>query len=194
MNTPRNANHGYSRFDVYRNTKMDPTARRQAFTLAEVLIALIITALLMAALAAVVHGGLTSYRENEDLATVSQTARAALTRITRDIRTAEAMEYDNELFTIIPPNDGSGITEIQYERDGGELIYRVTKSGHEATESIIASTDDVQISSFSVTEQTGQDWQGYDCTKCLAIGITLTIEGKTHSFSATARPRRNHVY
>jgi len=173
---------------------MRPHRTAKAFTLAELLLALTISALLLLAIATVMYAGLESYKQNDQLATVTQTARSVLNRMTRDIRTAEAVDYDNEVFTIIPPDDGSGITEIQYERDGEELIYRVTKNGVETTENLIASSDDVYISAFTVTEETGQDWQGYDCTKCLTIRLTLSIDGKTHSFSATARPRRNLTY
>ena len=166
----------------------------KAFTVAELLLALTISALLLLAIATVMYAGLENYKQNEQLATVTQTARGVLNRMTRDIRTAEAIDYDSEVFTIIPPDDGSGITQIQYERDGEELIYRVTKDTVETTENLVASSDDVYISAFSVTEETGQDWEGYDCTKCLAVRIALSIDGKTHSFSATARPRRNLVY
>ena len=173
---------------------MLPDRTAKAFTVAELLLALTISALLLLAIATVMYAGLENYEQNEQLATVTQTARGVLNRMTRDIRTASAIDYSSEVFTIIPPDDGSGITQIQYERDGGRLIYRVTKNGTEATENLIASDDDVQISSFSVTEETGQDWEGYDCTKCLAIGVALSIDGKTHTFSATARPRRNRLY
>jgi ABC-type microcin C transport system permease subunit YejB len=110
------------------------------------------------------------------------------------IRTAQAIRYSGGLMTIIPPDDGSGISQIQYELSGSTLIYRVTKSGVETTQNLVAPGDDVNINSFAITEETGQDWQGLDCTKSLALTVVFTMDGKDYPFTATARPRRNIVY
>ena len=172
------------------------TARhaRHAFTVVEMLVALIVTALLLTAIAMVMHASLFSYKENEQIATVTQTARSILGRMSRDIRTAQAISYSGGLMTIIPPDNGSGISQIQYELSGSTLIYRVTKSGVETTQNLVAPGDDVNINSFAITEETGHDWQGLDCTKSLALTVVFTMDGKDYPFTATARPRRNIVY
>lgn len=171
--------------------------RRQTkpgFTVAEMLLALVVSAMLLTAIATAMHASLLSYKENEQIAAATQTARAVLNRMTRDIRTARAVSHTGDLLRIIPPEDG-GIAEIQYERDGSEMIYRVTKEdGTQSSYPLVADTDDVTISSFSIAEETGLDWQGFTCVKSLSMRITFEIDGKTFSHAATARPRRNLVY
>jgi prepilin-type N-terminal cleavage/methylation domain-containing protein len=177
-----------------RNTEMTRQERNSAFTLAEMLLALTVSAMLLAAIATAMHASLVSYKENQQIATVTQTARSTLSRMTRDIRTAEAINHTTNALTIIPPNDGSGITEIQYQFTGGELIYRVTKNGTQTSSPLIATGDEVQIYSFSITPEMGQDWQGFNCVKSLAMRITFEIDGKQFAHAASARPRRNMVY
>ncbi len=158
------------------------------------LLALAVSAMLLTAIATAMHASLLSYRENEQIDAASQTARAVPNRLTRDIGTAQAISHTGDLLRIVPPDDGSGITEIQYERDGSEMIYRVTKDGTQTVYPLVASTDDVTISFFSIAEETGLDWQGFNCIKSLSMRITFEIDGKTFSHAATARPRRNIVY
>lgn len=170
--------------------------RRQTkpgFTVAEMLLALAVSAMLLTAIATAMHASLLSYKENEQIAAATQTARAVLNRMTRDIRTARAVSHTGDLLRIIPPEDG-GIAEIQYERDGSEMIYRVTKNGTQTTYPLVADTDDVTISSFSIAEETGLDSEGLSYIKSLSMRITFEIEGKSFSHVATARPRRNLVY
>lgn len=173
---------------------MNIKTRQPGFTLAEILLALTVSALLMAAIAAAMHASLTSYKNNEQLAAVTQTARSILNRMSRDIRTAQAISYNAGLLTIIPPDSGNGISEIQYQFSGSQLAYRVTKNGVQTAYDLVGTGDDVQISSFAITDQTGQDWQGMDCIKSIAISATFTADGKSFPFNATARPRRNVIY
>ena len=167
--------------------------RNHGFTLAEMLLALVISAMLLAAIATAMHASLMSYKENEKVSTVTQTARSILSRMTRDIRTAEAINYIPGVLTIIPPDVGSDVT-IQYTQTGSGLSYRITKDGVSTTQALVAGTDDVQIDSFTVTEETGLDWEGYTCTKSLAMQIVFLIDGQRFPIAATARPRRNIVY
>ena len=79
------------------------SAHRRAFTVAEMIMALVITALLLAAVAAAMHATMYSYKENEQIASVTQTARSILGRMSTDIRTAQAIDYTDGLLSIIPP-------------------------------------------------------------------------------------------
>ena len=58
------------------------------FTIAELLIALAITGLLLAAVAVAFNASITNYRENEDIFKTINTAGQALFRITSQLRTA----------------------------------------------------------------------------------------------------------
>jgi len=165
-----------------------------AFTLVEVLLSLAIMAMLLAAVAVAVNASLTSFRENEELADVVQTTRAVLDRISREIRTAQAVDWDYTALSIIPVDDGSGVTEIQYENVGGELVYRITKNGVQTPYVLISATGKVRLSSFDVVQELGQDYQGTPCTKSITVRLVLEVDGKLFPSTATAAPRRNQLY
>jgi len=164
------------------------------FTLVEVLLSLAILAMLLAAVAVAVEASLTSFRENEDLADVTQTIRTVLNRISRDIRTAQAVDWDYTTLSIIPADNGSGITNIEYENDAGQLVYRITIDGVQTSHVFIPRSGKVQVSSFDVVQELGQDYQGVDCTKSITIRLVLDIDGKSFPATATASPRRNQLY
>jgi len=69
--------------------KMD---NRSALTLAEMLIVLAITAILLAAVAVAFNASVISYRENENAFKAINSARQALFRITTQLRTAVAVD------------------------------------------------------------------------------------------------------
>jgi prepilin-type N-terminal cleavage/methylation domain-containing protein len=167
-------------------------SHKRAFTLAELLIALVITAVLLAAVAAAMHASLFSYKENEEIAAATQTARSILGRMSRDIRTAQAIDFDAGVLTIIPPS--GDVSEVQYELVDSSLVYRITRSGAQTSHDLVGEGDDVHIHSFSISDETGQDWQGLDCVKSVEISVVFDIGGKQYPFSASARPRRNMVY
>ena len=168
--------------------------RTLAFTVVEILVALSISAVLLTAIAVAMHAALYSYEQNEESAAATHTARTILDRMSRDIRTAQAVDYSAGVITIIPPDDGSGISEVEYEQVGSELIYRVTKDGTQSSHELISSADEFSVGSFTISEQTGQDWQGYDCIKSLSLELEVDIGGKSFTFAATASPRRNRVF
>ena len=88
------------------------------FTIAELLIALTITGLLLVAVAVAFNASITSYRENEDIFKTINTARQALLRITSQLRTGLVDPNDvlNEDRCTLLCADGSTIT---YWYDGG---------------------------------------------------------------------------
>ena len=64
---------------------------RNAFTFAEMLIAMVIMAILLTALAVVFDASATNYSENEKLFQITNKARQSLIRITSELRTAQAV-------------------------------------------------------------------------------------------------------
>ena len=83
---------------------------------------------------------------------------------------------------------------MEYELVGSVLVYRTIQGGVPTSHSLVAATDSVQLSSFSIVDEDGQDWQGLDCVKALVISVVFQVDGKQYPFTATARPRRNIVY
>jgi type II secretory pathway pseudopilin PulG len=162
--------------------------------LVEVLLSLAILAALMAALGVAVHASLASYRENDKITSSTQAARAVLERLSRDIRTAAAVDAQTDTVTIIPPDTGSGIQQVQYEYDSanGQILYRVTANGQ--TTSHVLLGGNVEVTAFSVTTLMGQDWQGLTCIGRLTIRIGLSVDNQTIDVTSSVAPRRNQLY
>ncbi len=174
---------------------------RSGFTLIEVMLAVTITALLLAAIATAMHASLMSYTVNEKAAAVTQTSRSVINRLVRDVRTAQAVDSTTNSLTIIPPVDGSGITEIQYDFSGGELLYRVTKSGTQSTYVLIEAPDQGHgpgVGSFDILREVGErlDSEGnpQEYTKSVTVRLVLQMDGQPFGVTATSAPRRNQTY
>lgn len=170
----------------------------KAFTLPEILIGIALSAILLAAVGTAMHGSLTNHAENTKITAVTQAARFALNRITRDIRTAAAVdEYaGTTVIRIVPPYDGSGIQQVQYEYDADtrSLLYRVTTSGSTTTHTLFGGQDDVAVKSFSAVYERGKDAQGLDCAKSVTLRLEFEIEHQVFAVTASAAPRRNQLY
>ena len=90
-----------------------PTKSAAGFTLAELLIALAVMGILLAAVAVAFNASFTNYRENEDVFKSINKARQALSRITSRLRTANSV------------NTNSPINECAIETaDGNFETYR----------------------------------------------------------------------
>jgi len=87
---------------------------RWGFTLAEVLISMVILAVLLTAVAAAFDASMKNYKDNEAISKTMNAARAALLRITNDIRTAREVRVNAEHTEC----------EIDTIRDGEAVTYR----------------------------------------------------------------------
>jgi len=108
--------------------KIRDTRYESAFTIAELLISLAISALLLVAIAVAFNGSVTSYQQNEDMYKAINNARQAIFRITTQLRTAESV------------NDASPINQCNFRAADGQVctydyrsnekkLYLVTVSG-----------------------------------------------------------------
>ena len=87
---------------------------RRALTLAEMLIALAITAILLVAVAVAFNASVISYRENENAFKAVNSARQALFRITTQLRTAVAVD----------PNAASNECSLITADGNDDITYR----------------------------------------------------------------------
>jgi prepilin-type N-terminal cleavage/methylation domain-containing protein len=166
-------------------------ARRQAgFTLAELLMALAILALLMTAVGTAYKAAISSYQENEQLASVQQAARVVLSRLSSEIRTAEAVDSDTNRLTIIPSPNPDNVTEIEYELTGGSLYYRRTVGGTTDTYEVLSADGDVAVDAFTVSrEEVLRD--ELMVTRSVTVVLELHCGDNPFSLTASACPRRN---
>jgi len=169
------------------------TQNRAGFSLVEILIAMALTAALLTSVAAAIQAALASYRENEAITEATQTARSCLTRMMREVRTADEVDSASGRLTILPPADGSGLTQLQYELSNGALYYRRTVGGTTTSQTLMATTDDVRIGTFNISSVTGTSG-GTTYTKSVTVKIGLTSDGKTFYTTSSASLRRNEEY
>ena len=166
-----------------------PRAGRRGFTMVEMLISLVILAMLLTAVATAMHASLQSYSENDKIAATTQTARAVVSRMMSDVRTAAAISTTTTRLTITAPNGGT----IEYEFVNGQLLYRRTE-GTLVTYVLMDSTDQVRLTSLNIARESGMNDQGQACTK--SVKATLMMSAGTQSFAVTASSavRRNQSW
>ncbi len=161
-----------------------PDKSIRGFTIPELLITLAITGLLLAAIAAVFNASVMNYRTNEDIIRVTNNTRQALSRITSQLRTAEAVDPNS------PANECTLVTA------GGENItFRYSSSDNKlyltdnSTGSDYVLCDNVTAMTF--TRQTGIDDDGETFVKSVQISMTLVSGSAERKVSAAAVIRRN---
>lgn len=158
---------------------------RSGFTIAEMLIALAITAMLLAAVAAAFNAAVVSYRVNEDTFKAINSARQALSRITTQLRTATAVDPND------PNNKCSMITaegdDITYQYNSTyNRLYLVTND--DLTDSDYVLCDNVTAMTF--TKNTAiRDTVVY--VKSVQMSITVQSGGLQKTLVAAAVIRRN---
>ena len=105
--------------------EMQNTRYKAGFTLVELLIALAIGAMLLAAVAVAFNASIVNFRENEEIFRTINSTRQALFRITTQLRTADAVDPN------APANECTFITadgqDITYRYDSGDgKLYLIT--------------------------------------------------------------------
>ena len=150
-------------------------------------------AVLLAAVAAAMHASFTSYAENNDLAEVTQSARAVLTRLTGEVRTADSVTCTSTRVTAVYLNNPD-VQQVEYELSDGTLWYRRTVGGNTTSYGLLGGQDRVQVSAFNVTAEAGLDSQQQACTKCVIVRLDLSVNNKPLPLTASADIRKNQTY
>jgi prepilin-type N-terminal cleavage/methylation domain-containing protein len=167
--------------------------RQSGFSFVEVLIAVALTAILLTAIAASIEALMKSYKENESLTQATQAARYSLGRIMRDVRTAEDLQVTGGRLIIIPPDDGSGIQQVEYSLNNGALLYIRTVAGATASYPLVGGDSDIQVTAFALTPLTATRGT-VSYTSSLTARLSLTADNMPFTTAATATLRRNQNY
>jgi type II secretory pathway pseudopilin PulG len=153
------------------------------FSIAEMLLALAITGMLLAAVAIAFNASAMNYRENEDIFRTINNARQALFRITSQLRTAAAVNPfspDNECAMITADGD-----DITYSYSGADntlyLIDNPTDDSYTLCDDVIAMT---------FTKNTAAEGS-VTYVKSVQISITVASGDAQRTVSAAAVIRRN---
>ena len=143
-----------------------PTKSTAGFTIVELLLALAITGLLLAAVAVAFNASIINYQENEDIFKTINTARQALFRITSRLRTADAVDPnspDNECALIT-----AGGEDITYQYNNADnklhLIDNSSGSDYVLCDNVIAAT---------FQKATAVDEDGITYVKSVQISMTV---------------------
>jgi len=159
------------------------TKYRHGFSLAELLLALAITAILLTAVAIAFNASVINYSENEDIFRTINNARQALSRITSQIRTADAVDPNpaaNRCSLITANGD-----DITYQYNSGDkklyLIDNTSGNGYTLCDNVTAMTFTKNIAiKGSLTY-----------VKSVQISITVASGDAQRTVSAAAVVRRN---
>ncbi|MHC4462680.1 MAG: PulJ/GspJ family protein [Planctomycetota bacterium] len=166
-----------------RNTKyhIQNTSNEHAFTIAELLIALAITGLLLAAVAVAFNASVRNYSDNEDIFKTINSARQALSRITKQLRTADAVDPNS------PDNECSLITA-----GGDDITYRYNNADNKL---YLDSNSNSYVLCDNVTAMTfTKDTATVDAVtyvKSVQISMTVVSGNDQRTVSAAAVIRRN---
>jgi len=158
-----------------------PKKSSAGFTIAELLISLTIMALVLAAVAAAFNASVVNYRDNEDIFKTINRARQALTRITNQLRTADAVDPN------APSNQCSLITAAS-----DDITYRYDNSDNKLYVDFNSNSyvlcDNVTAMTFMKDTAT-EDSVTY--VKSVQVSMTVSSGELEKTLSAAAVVRRN---
>ena len=175
--------------------------RRNGFTIVELLIAMSLVSFLLIALGFGMKASMQTYDENDRLAQTTQAARVVLTRMTTEIRTANAVTATSNAdgttatITITPPTGNAGnVTQIRYTYRDGTLKYAQTANGT-TTESVLMGADeDVHVTAVKVAEEIGEDADGNPAVVNVVVTLQLTNGNVDNAHTISVSPRRVQRY
>jgi prepilin-type N-terminal cleavage/methylation domain-containing protein len=161
------------------NASHRPTrfARRCGFTFAEVLIALALMAVLMAATGVAVQAGGVSRAYNLERTDLVARARGVLDRISRDMRVAKTVNTANSRALIFTMADAS-IREYLWDgTTGGNMSFIYTSPVGTINAAVVLTGG---VTTFTVSDPPGP---------CYSMTLTLTGTKSAITYTITATPR-----
>jgi type II secretory pathway pseudopilin PulG len=189
-----------------------PAPVRRALSLAEVMISLAITSMLLTAIAAAFQSSTQVIEQNDRFFRATQSGRVALNQMTTEIRRSDSIvdkdttvTQNGKTFTVKgistnllpvsrPPESRMANEMIRYYKYDPTaqrlLIYFQDPSGVLSAEYPIA--ENVQSSPFSW--EMGKDYNNTDCVAHVAIGLDVQVGSNKIRLAGSAAPRRNLNY
>ncbi len=165
---------------------------RSAFTLVEIMIAMVVLAILMTGIATVFQTTAQGFEENRKTSAATHAGRSVMDRITRHLRTASDANFNDvaDSLTITDPDDGGGLSSVTYTRDGTKLRYDLVYSdgSPSAQAYLLGDGDDITVTKFGATVT--RDANGQPAS-AVSVILTFSVLDRPFSFRASACPRRN---
>ena len=155
------------------------------FTIAEILMALALLGILMAAVAAAFNASSMSYSENENSFKSMNMARQALVRMTAELRTASGVliSEPNSQCTLINAS-GDDIT-YQYN-SSDDMLYLITNDTMIDDDYALCEN----ITAISFIKDTAFDGEGTEYVKSVQISLTVSLGRTQQKISGAVVTRR----
>ena len=157
----------------------------KAFTIVELLIAIAISAILLAAVAVAFNASIINYNENQDMFKATNSSRQALFRITTQLRTADSVDPCS------PVNECSTITsdseDITYRYNNSDnKLYLVTNDDPSDSDYVLCEN----VTDMTFTNDTASD-EGGIYVRSVVISMTVQSGNTQKTMAAAAVIRRN---
>ncbi len=173
---------------------------RRGLSLAEILIAGAIVAMLLIAIATAYDATATSIQVNESFNRAAQIARIGVRRMTEEVRTAEAVQVgtsaqQSQTSIIDAPNldiiraDGT-VVHYSFDSDAGQVLLTVDDPSDPMT---VVLARNVAAASFTADIEQHPE-TGVRRTVRVVVEITLDVDGQTLYLCGSSVPRREMVY
>ena len=170
-----------------KNTRYEirDTKYETGFTIVELLLALAMASILLAAVATAFNASIINYRENEDIFKTINSARGALLRITSQLRTADAVDPNS------PANECTLITaggdDITYQYNNGDnKLYLITNDNLSDPDYVLCDN----VTAMTFTRDT-VIIEGIEKVRSVQVSITVARGNAQRKISAAAVVRRN---
>ena len=156
--------------------------QKSGFTIAELLIALAISAILLTAVALAFQSSMMNYTENEDIFKTINGARQSLCRITTQLRTAQAVDPcspGNQCVFVTPDNQ-----TLTYDyRSADNKLYLISGG----TDYLLCDN----VTNMTFTKDTFIDSDSLLSVKSVQISMTVRNGNVENTISAASVIRRN---
>ena len=156
---------------------------RGAFTIAELLIVLMILGMLLSAMAVAFNASVINYNTNRDMYEAMNSARQTLLRITYDLRAAIVNHDEPSSQCSMVTADGRNIT-YRYDSNEGRLYLDVNAGANAGTYSLC---NDVTNMSFARATHIDDP----TAVRNVRILMTVTVGDVSQTLAAAAVVRRN---
>lgn len=157
---------------------------KSGFTVVEVLVVLAIMGILMATVALAFNASMVNYRANENIFRTINNARQALSRITSQVRTANAVDPNSPVNECALITAGGNDITFRYDSTQNKLYLRDNSSTNE-----YLLCDNVTAMNFE--KSTGVDGNGMTYVKSVQVSMTVQSGNMQRTVSAAAVVRRN---
>ena len=156
----------------------------KGFTVVEILMVLMIMGMLLASVAVAFHASSINYRQNDEMYRAMTTARAALLRITNDIRTADAVAVSEPASQCsMVTAAGSNITYLY--NAGDNTLYLVTNDDATDADYVLCEG----VSSITFDRATVPDDPGK--IRNVQISMTVIAGSNSQTISTAAVLKKN---